>query len=44
MIKIYELSDLKETCETITLDNDTGKLYSLEWSDDGQFLAATTKK
>ncbi|ORX55502.1 hypothetical protein BCR36DRAFT_581508 [Piromyces finnis] len=43
MIKIYELSDLKETCETITLDNDTGKLYSLEWSDDGQFIAATTR-
>jgi len=44
MIKIYELSDLKETCETITLENDTGKLNSLEWSEDGQFLAATTKK
>jgi len=44
VIKIYELSDLKETCEVITLDNDPGKMNSLEWSEDGQFLAATTIK
>ncbi|KAG7164498.1 WD repeat-containing protein 19-like [Homarus americanus] len=41
VIKIHELSDLKETFAVITLDDERG-LEWLEWSDDGQLLAVAT--
>ncbi|KAK8722853.1 hypothetical protein OTU49_012085 [Cherax quadricarinatus] len=41
VIKIHELSDLKETFAVITLDDERG-LEFLEWSDDGQLLAVAT--
>ena len=43
MIKIHELSDLKETSSVITLDDERG-LENMDWSEDGQLLAVTTSK
>ncbi|XP_076036473.1 intraflagellar transport protein Oseg6 [Oratosquilla oratoria] len=41
IIKIHELTDLKETFAVITLDDERG-LEWLDWSDDGQLLAVAT--
>ena len=42
-IKIHELSDLKDTSNVITLDDERG-LDHMDWSEDGQLLAVSTSK
>ena len=42
-IKIHELSDLKDTSNVISLDDERG-LDHMDWSEDGQLLAVSTSK
>ena len=42
-VKIHDLSDLKEMYAIITIDDDQGQLDKMEWTDDGQLLAVSTR-
>ena len=42
-IKIHELSDLKDTSNVISLEDERG-LDHMDWSEDGQLLAVSTSK
>ena len=42
-MKIHELTDLKDTSNVLTLDDERG-LDNMDWSEDGQLLAVSTSK
>ncbi len=43
-IKIHELTDMKEIYAIITLDDASGQLDKISWTEDGQLLAVSTEK
>lgn len=42
-VKIHDLSDIKDVVAVITVDEEQGKLDSVDWTDDGQFLTIGSK-
>ena len=42
-VKVHDLADLKEVYAILNLSEERGFLHKLQWTDDGQFLAVSTK-
>eukprot|EP01135_Chromosphaera_perkinsii_P002400 Nk52_evm6s223 gene=Nk52_evmTU6s223 len=42
-VKVHDLSDLKEVYAILNLNADRGLLDKMQWTEDGQFLAVSTK-